>query len=119
MPLSDRERQILSDIEARLQEEDPKFAKTVATTTVSTRARRQVKLAAIGLAIGFCLLFGIIAHLGWGIAGAALMLVSAVHGGNQLKRIGEDGGTGGVGGQVKGGISRYLDDHRRDDDPRI
>ncbi|MPZ89636.1 MAG: DUF3040 domain-containing protein, partial [Nitriliruptorales bacterium] len=48
MPLSDREQQILSDIEARLRQDDPKFARTVGTTTISSQSRRQVKLAAVG-----------------------------------------------------------------------
>ncbi|HEY8338363.1 MAG TPA: DUF3040 domain-containing protein [Egibacteraceae bacterium] len=117
MPLSDREQQILSDIEARLREEDPKFARTVATTTVSTYAKRQVKFAAIGFAIGFFMLFGIIAHIGWGIAGSALMLACAIYGGNQLKRIGQDRADV-TSRQIRGGISRYFDD-RRDDDPRF
>lgn len=116
MPLSDREQQILSDIEARLREDDPKFARTVATTTVSTLAKRQVKLAAIGFAIGFFMLFGIIAHIGWGIAGSALMLASAIYGGSRFKRIGQDRDEAPT-RQVRGGITRYFDD-RRDDDPR-
>jgi hypothetical protein len=111
MPLSDRERQILSDIEARLAADDPKFARTVATTTVSSHARRQIKVAVAGFVLGFLLLFGIIFGLGYGIAGFALMLVSAVYGGNMLKRLGHDQ-AGRLGPQLRGGYRRYLDDRR-------
>lgn len=111
MPLSDREQQILSDIEARLRQDDPKFARTVGTTTISSQSRRQLKLAAIGFVLGFLLLFGIVASIWFGIVGFALMLVSAVHGGNMLKRLGQDQ-TGRLGGQLRGGFNRYLDERR-------
>jgi hypothetical protein len=114
MPLSDREQQILSDIEARLRQEDPKFARAVGTTTISSQSRRQVKLAAIGFVLGFLLLFGIVAGIWWGIAGFVLMLASAVYGGNMLKRLGSDS-TGRLGGQLRGGFNRYVDDRRNGD----
>jgi hypothetical protein len=118
MPLSDREQQILSDIEARLRQDDPKFARTVGTTTISSRSRRHVKLAAVGFVVGFLLLFGIVASIWFGIVGFALMLVSAVHGGNMLKRLGQDQ-TARLGGQLRGGFNRYLDDRRgRDGESR-
>lgn len=117
MPLSDREQKILSDIEAQLRADDPKFARTVATTTVSSRARRQLKLAVLGFAIGFILLFGIIAHISWGIAGFALMLASAVFGGTKLKEIGADS-DGHLGGQLRGGVAHYLEDRRRGESER-
>jgi hypothetical protein len=112
MPLNDREQQILADIEARLKQEDPKFARTVGTTTISSQSRRQVKLAAVGFVVGFLLLFGIVASIWFGIAGFAIMLVSAVHGGNMLKRLGGERTGGGLGGQLRGGFNRYLDDRR-------
>jgi DUF3040 family protein len=111
MPLSDREQQILSDIEARLLRDDPKLARTVGTTTISSQSRRQVKLAAIGFVLGFLLLFLIVVSIWFGIVGFALMLASAVHGGNSLKRLGSDS-TGRLGGQLRGGFNRYLDDRR-------
>ncbi len=112
MPLSDHEQRILADIEARLRADDPKFARTVGTTTVSTHARRQVKLAVAGFTVGFVLLCLGLVHIAWGIAGFALMLASGVHGANQLKRLGADG-TGDIGGQLRRGFSRYLDGVRR------
>jgi uncharacterized SAM-binding protein YcdF (DUF218 family) len=108
MPLDDRERQILADIEAHLREEDPTFARTVGTATVSLQARRQLKLVALGFLLGVFLLFGIVAHLAWGLAGFAIMLASSVHAGNLLKRLGRQEAVPGLGGQLRGGIRRYL-----------
>lgn len=107
MPLSDREQQILSDIEARLRAEDPKFAKTVSTTTVSSQARRKIKLSIAGLMVGFVLLLLVIpvGRVGIGVVGFAVMLASVMFGGNQLKRLGEDSGS--LGGQLRGGYDRY------------
>lgn len=108
MPLSDREQQILSDIEARLRAEDPKFAQTVSTTTVSSQARRKVKLSIAGLALGFLLLLLVIpvGRVAVGVVGFAAMLASVMYGGNQLKRLGADE-TSGLGGQLRGGFDRY------------
>ncbi len=112
MPLSDHEQRILADIEARLRAEDPKFARTVGTTTVSTHARRQVKLALAGVVVGFVLLCMGLLSLTLGIIGFAVMLGSAVHAANMFKRLGADT-TGDLGGQVRGGFARYLDVVRR------
>lgn len=118
MPLSDREQQILSDIEARLRAEDPKFAKTVSTTTVSSQVRRQIKLAGAGLGMGFVLMLLFIMDIWFGVAGFALMLASAVYGGHMLKRLGQ-GQTARLGGQLRGGLDRYMEDRRgRDDESR-
>lgn len=111
MPLSDREQQILSDIEARLRADDPKFAKAVGTTTVSTHVRRQVKFAIAGFVLGFLLLLMIIASFWFAVGGFALMLVSAVYGGTRLKRLGADQTTD-LGGQLRGGFDRYMRDKR-------
>lgn len=118
MPLSDREQQILSDIEARLREDDPKFAKTVSTTTVSSQARRQIKLAVAGFVIGFLLMLAFIVDIWFGVVGFGVMLASAVYGGNMLKRLGQ-GHTSGLSGQLRGGFDRFMQDKRgRDDEPK-
>jgi len=102
MPLSDRESQILADIEARLRADDPRFARAVGTTTVTSHARRQIKLAVLGFVLGFCL----------------LMLASAVHGANMFKRLGSEQ-TSDQSGQLRGGLRSYLNDRRsRDDEER-
>jgi hypothetical protein len=108
MPLDDRERQILADIEAHLRKEDPGFAQAVGIATVTLRARRQIKLAAIGFVLGVFLLFGIVAHLAWGLAGFVLMLASALYGGSMLQRLGRQDAAPSLGGQLRGGVRRYL-----------
>lgn len=108
MPLSDREQQILSDIEARLRADDPKFAKTVGTTTVSSQVRRRIKLSIAGFVVGFVLLLFIIQSLWFAVGGFALMLASAIFGANQFKRLGAE--TSAAGGQVRRGFNRYLRD---------
>jgi hypothetical protein len=115
MALSDRERQILSDIEARLREDDPKLVEVVGTKTVSSEARRRVKLAAIGFVVGFIvMLFGVM-NYGLGIAGFLVMLVSAVYGGQTLKELGQRQ-TNRLGGQLREGFDRYFQDRRRRDE---
>lgn len=118
MPLNDREQRILAEIEARLRADDPKLVRTVGTASVSSEARRQVRRAAIGFAIGFLLLLLVPLNLWFGLLGFAVMLVSIVHGGNALKRVGTDGNRG-LGRQLRGGLSRYLDERPgREGDPR-
>lgn len=111
MPLSDREQQILSDIEARLREEDPKFARAVSTKTVATKLRRRVKLSATGFLFGFLLMLAVIVEFWIGAVGVALMLASAVYGGNMLKKLGQQHDAR-LGGQLRGGFDRYLQDRR-------
>lgn len=115
MPLSDREQQILADIEARLRAEDPKFARAVATTTVSRHLRRRIKLSAAAFVVGFVSMLLVILNLGFGIAGFALMLVAAVSGANAFKKLGQAEGR--LGEQIRGGFERYRSD-RGDADER-
>ncbi len=112
MPLSDREQQILSDIEARLREDDPKLVRAVGTTTVSSRARSRIKLAAIGFVLGFVLLLAYIptGSLALGVIAFVIMLGSVVIGGDQLKRLGA--GQKDLSGQLRGGFQRYMGDQR-------
>lgn len=111
MALSDRERQILSEIESQLASEDPKFASRVATIP---RSPGQVKLryGIIGFVLGVMMLLAIVAHIAWGLLGFLLMLVSAVTVLNQLKQLGQDNALD-IGGQVRGGLSRYMEGRRR------
>lgn len=114
MSLSDREQQILDDIEARLRAEDPKFARTVATVTVSTHLKRRIKLGIAAFALGFLVMLLLILHIGFGIAGFVLMLGGAVSAGNALKKLGQ--AEGGLGDQLKGGLERYRQDRRETDE---
>lgn len=115
MPLSDREQQILSDIESRLREEDPKFARTVSTADVSSGARRAIKIAMLGLVVGFIMLLATVpaGSVILGVAGFVVMLAAVVLGGTQLKRLGAEGG-GDLSGQLRGGLQRYLGARRGD-----
>lgn len=112
MALSDRERQILSDIEARLREDDPRLAEAVGTQTVSSVARRRVKLAAVAFVAGFVLMLFFAQSLVFGLAGFAIMLASAVYGGQTLKELGQRQ-TNHLGGQLREGFDRYFHDRRR------
>lgn len=115
MSLSDRERQILSEIESQLASEDPKFVRTVATTTTASPRRARLRYAVVGFVVGVIMLLGIVAHIAWGFAGFALMLISAVTAGNQLKHLGEDRARD-LSGQLKGGFSRYMEGRRHPED---
>jgi hypothetical protein len=113
MPLSDRERQILSEIESQLASEDPRFVRAVATAA-PTPGRMRLRWGIIGFVLGIVMLLGIAVHIAWGFAGFLLMLVSAVTVLNTLKHLGEDRARD-LGGQLRGGLSRYMEGRRRDD----
>ena len=86
MPLSDREQQILSDIEAHLRAEDPRLVRTVGTTARAPVASSKLKLAGAAFAVGVLLLFGLAFHLAYALAGTALMLGASVYAGRELSR---------------------------------
>lgn len=52
MPLSDKEQQILQEIEKQLVTEDPKFARGVATSLAGETSRK-VKIGIVVFAVGF------------------------------------------------------------------
>jgi hypothetical protein len=110
MPLSDRERQILSEIESQLASEDPKFARAVGTLPRSAGQAR-LRYGIAGFVVGVLMLLAIVVHIAWGFAGFVLMLVSAVLVLNQLKHLGEDRARD-LGGQLRGGFSRYMEGRR-------
>lgn len=114
MSLSDREQQILDDIEARLRAEDPKFARHVATVSVSAHLRRRIKLGIAAFVIGFVVMLMLILNMAFGIAGFALMLGGAVTAANALKKLGQ--AEGGLSDQLRGGLERYRQDRRENDD---
>lgn len=117
MPLSDREQQILAEIESQLADEDSRFARTLRKSPLAP-GKVRLRYAVAGLVVGFVMLL-MIAVNPWGpfvaLAGFALMLVSAVVVGNTLKALGSDR-SGHIGGQLKGGFSKYLEGRRREDD---
>ena len=110
MALSDRERQILDEIQSQLESEDPRFASKVGTIPAPPE-KVKLRYAVIGFVLGFLMLLGIVAHIAWGFAGFAVMLTSAVVAGNQLKLLGRDRARD-LGGQLRGGFSRYMEGRR-------
>ncbi len=114
MPLSDREQQILSQIESQLASEDPKFARTVGTAP-RTPGQIRLRYGIAGFVIGMVMLLGIFQSIAWGFLGVALMFISAVTVLNQLKHLGEDRARD-LGGQLKGGFSRYMEGRQRHTD---
>lgn len=58
MPLSEHEQRLLEQIERALIDDDPKFASTVRSTDMRTRAKRKVRLSAILVVLGLALLIG-------------------------------------------------------------
>lgn len=92
MPLSEHEQRILDEIERRLVEEDPKFARGVQSKTPHGQSLRRLRRAIAGFAAGLALLVsGLLfpdAFFIFGIAAFAVMLASAVVIASTVKAIG-------------------------------
>ena len=117
MPLSDHEQRILADIEARLREDDPRFADTVGTGTVATHWRRRLRWSALAFVVGFVLLFvGLNANLLWGVLGFVVMLGAAYQGLMVAKKMAGARPEAEGGAATGGPLQRYLDSARRRDD---
>ncbi|MBA3523431.1 MAG: DUF3040 domain-containing protein [Geodermatophilaceae bacterium] len=58
MPLSEHEQQLLDQIERALIDDDPKFASTVRSTDLRTRAKRKIRLSALLVVVGLAMLIG-------------------------------------------------------------
>ena len=90
MPLSDREQRILEDIEKRLQEDDPRLADTVATTSLYRHLARRIYWASLAFLLGFLMLMLFFLSLWVALAGFAVMLASALYVYGAMKQIGQD-----------------------------
>jgi asparagine N-glycosylation enzyme membrane subunit Stt3 len=90
VPLSDHEQRILEEIEARLREEDPRLAETVSSASVHAHAIRRIRWGVVLFALGFVMLMTFMVSLWIGIAGFAVMLVSALFVYQNLRRMGQD-----------------------------
>lgn len=116
MPLSEHEQRILADIEARLREDDPQFADSVETTTVSRHLRGRLKLDVVAFLVGFALLFvGIRVNLLWGVLGFGVMLAAAYHGLTIAKKLARDQASA-DGDAPRTPLQRYLGGAQRNDD---
>ena len=78
MPLSEDEQRILSEIERSFYEHDPAFARKASSATLTRRASRNCKLAALAFVGGLLLLLTSFVDLFWvGALGFLVMLGSA------------------------------------------
>lgn len=92
MPLSEDEQRILSEIEQRLYESDPRLAREVRSTTVYTPAFRGLKWSLLGFAVGVVFMVATLSTsfvLAFG--GFLVMLASALAFERSLRRLGRVG----------------------------
>ncbi|HVL51533.1 MAG TPA: DUF3040 domain-containing protein [Actinomycetota bacterium] len=92
MPLSDREQQILQEIEDQLYEQDPEFARGVSSSTLQSHLLRNVRRGIGAFLAGFAILvvFFIRTELVIGIAAFLLMLAGAVYTYDNVRKIGTE-----------------------------
>lgn len=106
MPLSEHEEQILAEIERGLSQDDPRFVQRARRSTPADLRSRRLRLAGLGLVLGFVCLLGLTFHIGFGFAGFALMLTSVVVGARAVSgREGEP-----IGARLRRAFSRREDD---------
>lgn len=73
MPLDERERRILEEIERQFYEDDPKLVQTVRNTSLATVARRNLRRAIVGLVLGVAVMlatfmrYPLVALIGFGV----------------------------------------------------
>jgi len=110
MPLSDHEQRILEEIERQLYEQDPKFARNVASRARKTHSTRNLRRGIAVFALGFVALFGFFAWpvLPLGVAAFLLMLSGATLAYNGARRSGEERAARGGGGDSIGKRLRDL-----------
>lgn len=79
MPLSEHEQRLLEQIERALIDDDPKFASTVRSTDLRTRARRKVRLSVVLVVVGLALLIGgaVTTIVAMGVVGFLVMFAGA------------------------------------------
>jgi len=58
VPLSEHEQRLLEQIERALIDDDPKFASTVRSTDLRTRAKRKIRLSILLVVLGLAMLIG-------------------------------------------------------------
>jgi hypothetical protein len=92
MPLSDREQQILQEIENQLYEQDPDFARGVSATTLQGHLVRNIRRGVAAFLAGFIVLvvFFFRPALPIGIAAFLLMLAAAIYTYDNVRKIGSE-----------------------------
>lgn len=92
MPLSDREQQILQEIEDQLYEQDPDFARGVSSTTLPVVLRRNVRRGTVAFISGLAVLVGFFFYprLPVGVIAFLLMVGAAYYTYDNLRKIGTE-----------------------------
>jgi hypothetical protein len=92
MPLSDREQQILQEIEDQLYEQDPDFVRGVSSTTLQAHLLRNVRRGVAAFLAGFVVLvvFFFRPALPIGITAFLVMLAAATYTYDNLRKIGSE-----------------------------
>lgn len=92
MPLSDHEERMLQEIERQLYEQDPRFARNVAGTTLQTYAIRNVRRGIALFALGFVVLVGFFFRPAvWiGVTAFLLMLIGATYAYHNARKTGTE-----------------------------
>ncbi|MCA1838963.1 MAG: DUF3040 domain-containing protein [Actinomycetota bacterium] len=122
MPLSDREQQILQDIERQLAEQDPKFARDVSSAGSDVRTLRNVRLGfglfVIGLGLLITFFFHPLVFIGVGaflamVSGATLAYQNLKRAGaERVKDLKEQASISGIVGRFE---DRLRDMRKRDE----
>jgi hypothetical protein len=110
MPLSDHEQKILEEIERQLYEQDPKFARNVASKARKGHSTRNLRRGILLFILGFIALFGFFANpMTWlGVASFLLMLGGATLAYSGAKQSGEERAQRRAGGDAIGKRLRDL-----------
>ncbi len=126
MPLSEDEQKILTDIENHLYESDPALVREVSQTTVYTHAVRNLKWAALGVAVGFLMMILLLSKSYWFAFGGFLLMLGSVlwaeRNARKLGRTGIDQWTqtmraGGLRDAMGGAGAKMRDRFNRRDHP--
>ena len=126
MPLSEDEQRILSEIEQRLYESDPRLAREVRSTTVYTPAFRGLRWAALGFVVGVVFMIATLSvSFVLAFVGFLVMLASALAFERSLRRLGRVGIQQITQRRTSSGVRAYFghtgqrmrERFRNDDDP--
>lgn len=112
MPLSEHEQNILREIERQFYEDDPKFARGVATGTLQTNAKRNLRRGIALSVLGFLVLitFFLKTVVIVGVIAFLLMLAGFILSYQSLRRLAADRPEEGSGGSTRPNapVSRLL-----------
>lgn len=116
MPLSDREQELLDQIEQALYAEDPKFATNVRSARPRSHRRRWLVLCGFGVIAGLAMvLVGVARFVPLGIVGFVVIVASCLYATTLLTSRGAQPGPAADGGagnpnQRKAGVRNRMED---------